>query len=335
MNDNMTSISAKLVAFVVFPNLKLLDITGPMQVFADANQISPGQYDLKVVSANGGAIPSDAVLPVATDPISSLKGIQIDTVIVAGGAGAFAAAEDGVFIEQIRDLAARTGRLGSVCTGAFILAKAGLLVGRSAVTHWDSCDRLRDSFADITVQEDAIYIKDGDIWTSAGVTAGIDMSLAMVAEDIGRKHALELARSLVCYLVRPGGQSQFSGPLQQQIGDSTGKFDDLNIWISDNLTSDLSVETLAEQVRMSPRNFARRYKQHLGVSPAKAVEALRVDAACRLLEETELPLTVIANRCGFFDDERLRRALMRSRNVAPGVYRERFRTGPGVDGGAL
>jgi len=322
----MTSITAKHVFFVVFPNVKLLDITGPMQVFADANLISPGQYTLTLVSKDGGMVPSDAIMPVLTEPMPSLTNVPFDTVIVAGGSGAFAACEDDAFLNEFRKLAASARRIGSVCTGAFILAKAGLLAGRSAVTHWDSCDRFRDTFNDITVKDDAIYVKDGDIWTSAGVTAGLDMSLAMVSEDIGRKSALDLARSLVCYMVRPGGQSQFSGPLQQQSRHASDRFDDLNAWITDNLAADLSVEALATRAMMSPRNFARLYKQHLDVSPAKAVEAFRVDAACRLLEETNLPLTDVAQQCGFFDDERLRRALMRHRNVAPGVYRERFRT---------
>jgi transcriptional regulator GlxA family with amidase domain len=322
----MTSIYAKQVIFVVFPNAKLLDITGPMQVFADANLISPGQYDLKLVSANGGSVPSDAVMEMPTAAFSILGEAPIDTVIVAGGSGAFLACDDEYFLQEIRKLATRARRLGSVCTGAFILAEAGLLNGRSAVTHWDSCVRLRDAFEKITVKEDEIYVKDGDVWTSAGVTAGIDMSLAMVAEDIGRKPTLDLARSLVCYMVRPGGQSQFSARLQQQSQNESGRFEDLNTWISDNLTSNLSVETLADHTMMSPRNFSRLYKQHVGISPAKAVEGFRVDAACRLLEETNLSLIEIAGSCGFFDDERLRRALMRTRNVAPGEYRERFRT---------
>lgn len=324
----MTSISAKHVIFVAFPDVKLLDIAGPMQVFADANLISPGQYGLKLVSLDGGTIASDAIMPVATTPMSSLKGVSIDTVIIAGGSGAFAASENDMFLQEIRELVARARRTASVCTGAFVLAKAGLLTGRSAVTHWDSCDRLRAEFKDITVNDDAIYVRDGNIWTSAGVTTGIDMSLAMVAEDIGRKPALNLARSLVCYMVRPGGQSQFSGPLKQQSQNQSGRFEDLNAWIAGNLTADLSVEILADRAMMSPRNFARLYKKHIGVSPAKAVEEFRVDAACRLLEETNHPLSDVARQCGFFDDERFRRALMRGRNVAPGVYRERFRTGP-------
>lgn len=322
----MTSITAKSVVFVAFPHVKLLDLTGPMQVFADANLYSPGEYTLKIVTLGGATVLSDAGMPVVTDSMASIEATSVDTLIVAGGPGAFAASEDDDLLQAIRENAARTRRVGSVCTGAFVLAAAGLLRRKSAVTHWDSCDRLRETYQDISVREDAIYVTDGNIWTSAGVTAGIDMSLAMVAEDLGRKLALKLARSLVCYLVRPGGQSQFSSLLALQSQSSSGRFDDLNTWISSNLTADLSIEALADRANMSPRNFARQYKQHTGVTPAKAVETFRVDAACRQLEETDQSLIVIANQCGFFDDERLRRALMRCRNVAPGEYRQRFGT---------
>ena len=321
----MTSISAKLIVFVVFPDVKLLDLTGPMQVFTDTRLFAERGYDVKVVSMSAGMITSDTPVPVATLALSDLPDTRIDTLIVAGGSGAFAACEDAPFIEQIRTLAAKSDRVASVCTGAFILAHAGLLSGKSAVTHWDSCALLSETFKDIDVQSDAIFTQDGPIWTSAGVTAGIDMSLAMVAQDMGRRTALALARSLVCYMVRPGGQSQFSAPLQQQVQTSTGKFDELNAWIMDNLATDLSVDRLAAQAGMSPRNFARLYKSTTGTPPAKAVEGYRTEAACRLLEDTDLPLATISDRCGFFDDERLRRALMRSRNVAPGTYRQRFK----------
>lgn len=320
----MTSKTAKTVMFVIYPDVKLLDLTGPMQVFIDANRECGAQYDVKVASPTGGDIPSDAVIQIATTPMSELAETNIDTLIIVGGPGAFAASEDENLLNDIRKIATNCRRVTSVCNGAFILASAGLLSGRSAVTHWESCDRLRQSFTDVMIEADAIYVKDGHIWTSAGVTAGIDMSLAMVAEDFGRKSALILARSLVCYLVRPGGQSQFSTALQQQCLTVSDRFDDLNVWIASNLTALLSVEELADQAMMSPRNFARQYKSHTGLTPAKAVERIRVEAACRLLEETDLPLTTVARNCGFLDDERLRRAISRSFNVAPGEYRQRF-----------
>lgn len=320
----MTSFSAKSVVFIVFPQTKLLDLTGPMQVFTDAGLENGQRYELMVASLHGGNVPSDALLPIATTPIPALPDTRIDTLIIAGGPGAFTASKDTEFLDHVRRLASKSGRIGSVCTGAFVLARAGLLNGRRAVTHWESCDRFGTTFADVTVEADAIFVKDGPLWTSAGVTAGIDMSLAMVAEDHGRKAALALARSLVCYMVRPGGQSQFSASLKQQHRDSAGRFDDLNAWIADNLTAPLSVEDLADKAMMSPRNFARLYKDHTGTSPAKAVETARLNAACRLLEETGFPLTTVARQSGFIDDERLRRAMMRALKIAPGEYRQRF-----------
>lgn len=320
----MTSFCAKKVVFVVFPDVKLLDLAGPLQVFTDANFYHPGTYELSVVSMGGGQVGTDTVMPVQTTAISSASEHSVDAMIVVGGAGAYAAAQDVGFVREVASSAAKARRVASVCTGAFILAEAGLLSGRKAVTHWESCDQLRAEYSDIEVVEDAIFVTDGHVRTSAGVTAGIDMCLDMVAEDLGRKAALDLARSLVCYLVRPGGQSQFSAPLQQQSQAVSGKFDSLNAWIPENLSADLSVDALAEREGMSPRNFSRLYRQHTGLTPAKAVEAFRVNAVCRLLEETDLPLIKIADMCGFRDDERMRRALMRSRAVAPGEYRQRF-----------
>ncbi len=319
----MTSKPAKLIVFVVFPGVKLLDLTGPLQVFSDAVLFQKAGYEVKVVSRTGGMIASDTPMPVTTMPLGDVTG-RIDTLIIAGGGGVFEAVKDTRFLDEIRLLAGRSRRIGSICTGAFALAHAGLLSGRRAVTHWKSCDLLRDSFADIDVEEDAIFVRDGDIWTSAGVTAGIDMSLAMVADDIGRAAALALARNLVCYMVRPGGQSQFSTSLQYQLESASGRFEALNAWIADNLESPLTVEDLAEKAMMSPRNFARLYRAETGITPAKAVEGMRVEAACRLLEESDLPLAIIASRCGFHDDERFRRAFTRALNIAPGEYRQRF-----------
>ncbi|MEO1745152.1 MAG: DJ-1/PfpI family protein [Pseudomonadota bacterium] len=320
----MPSISAKRIVFVVFPDVKLLDLAGPLQVFADASEISPGHYETRVVSVGGGFVGSDTVLPIATQAMAEVSTTSIDSVIVIGGPGAFAACKHKPLLKEVCTLASKARRVASVCNGAFVLAAAGLLAGKSAVTHWQSCQRLRDTYEDVNVVEDAIFIRDGKVRTSAGVTAGIDMCLDMVAEDMGRKAALSLARALVCYLIRPGGQSQFSEPLRQQSQNSSDKFEALHAWISENLDADLSVDTLAQHQRMSRRNFARLYRQTTGATPAKAVEAFRVEAACRLLEETDLPLTLISRQCGFHDDERLRRAMMRHRGVAPGGYRLRF-----------
>ncbi|MGB0506389.1 MAG: GlxA family transcriptional regulator [Pikeienuella sp.] len=328
----MTSFSAKRISssakrkvvFVVFPAVKLLDLTGPMQVFADASLHGGHGYELIVASVSGGDVVTDAAISVPTVALSSLSGFPVDTLIVAGGAGTVSAAKDADLLREVQQLGAVSKRIGSVCTGTFVLAAAGLLDGRRAVTHWDSCAVLATKFPTISVEPDAIYTRDKNIWTSAGVTAGIDMTLAMITEDSGRKVALTLARSLVCYLVRPGGQSQFSGTLERQIRDGKGQFDELNAWVAENLTKNLSVEALAKRVNMSPRNFARVYKAQTGVSPAKAVEAIRIDAACQLLEESQVPLTSVAMKAGFSDEERLRRAMIRLKGVAPGAYRLRF-----------
>ena len=208
------------------------------------------------------------------------------------------------------------------------MAAAGLLRQRRAVTHWWECDNLARQYPDIVVEPDRIYLKSDGVWTSAGVTAGIDMSLAMISEDTGRKIAMRLARNLVTFMVRPGGQSQFSTILSSQINDTDGKFDDLHIWIADHLDQDLKVERLAEVVGMSPRNFARVYQSATGRTPAKAVELIRFMAARNQLEETADPINIIARRTGFSDGERLRRAMHRILGLSPHQYRARFGAPP-------
>ena len=316
---------SKTIAFLVFGDVKLLDIAGALQVFADANLVRVDSYKTVVISMNGGQTNTDTVLSIPTERAADWLNRKVDTLIIAGGPGARAASQDAGVISQVRAIAARCERVGSICTGAFVLAAAGLLDGRRAVTHWESCMELARAYPRVRVETDPIFIKHEHIWTSAGVTAGIDMALAMVTEDFGRPIALALARLLVTYMVRPGGQSQFSAALDRQIEDSSGRFDKLHCWIGNNLQNDLRVEQLAEQANMSPRNFARVYTAHTSQSPAKAVERMRAEAARQLLEDTDLPVTVIAERCGFGDDERLRRALHRTLNVSPSDYRQRFK----------
>jgi transcriptional regulator GlxA family with amidase domain len=214
-------------------------------------------------------------------------------------------------------------RVCAVCTGAFLLAEAGLLDGRRAVTHWGSCDALQQPYPRITVERDPIFLRDGKVWTSAGVTAGIDLALALVEEDLGRAMALRVARHLVVFLKRPGGQSQFSAMLESQ-AQGDGAFGDLHDWMARRLADDLGVDALAARAGMSPRNFARVYAKRMGTTPAKAVERLRVDAARRALEETDASIESIADRCGFGDEERMRRSFLRSLGVPPRHYRARF-----------
>ena len=317
----------RLVAFVVFPGVKLLDLAGPLQVFADTARSGGGlpSYRTKVASLRGGAVPTDTSVSLPSVALDSLAEEPIDTLLVVGGDGVYAAVRDAALVGQVRSLAGRARRVGSICTGAFLLAAAGLLSGKRAVTHWEACERLADHHPDIRVEPDAIFIEEQGVWTSAGVTAGIDLALAMVAEDLGRPRAMAIARALVSFMVRPGGQSQFSPVLSRQALDAEGRFDALHDWIAANLDGDLRIDILAEHSGMSPRNFARLYTAQTGQTPAKAVEAMRVEAARALLESGDLPVSQVALRCGFGDDERLRRAFTRAMKVSPSAYRERFR----------
>ena len=235
----------------------------------------------------------------------------------------------------IRTIAPCCRRVCSVCTGAFLLAAAGLLDGRGAVTHWDSGDQFRSLYPEVQLDLSPIYRKDGRIWTSAGVTAGIDMALALVEEDLGRTAALAIAKQLVVFLHRPGGQAQFSNMLSAQVRalnqEPSHKFYELHGWIADNLMADLSVEALARRARMSTRSFTRYHSTLMGTTPAKAVEQMRLEAAKQALERGDLSIKRIAATCGFGDDERLRRAFVRNLGVSPDAYRERFASCSGAD----
>src|SRR5579883_595119 len=316
------------VVIVAFDQALVLDIAGPLQAFDTARQLclargSPDPYRLAVVSPAGGAVATSSGLPILTEPLRAFKGKAIDTIIVAGGPGARLGDGDPRLIRWLAARAPRARRICSVCTGAFLLAGAGLLDGRRAVTHWRSCALLQQRYPKLRVEADPIFIRDGKIWTSAGVTAGIDLALALVEEDLGRPLALATARQLVVFLKRPGGQSQFSTMLEAQSADDDG-FAALHEWMARHLGEDLRVERLAEQMGMSPRNFARVYAQRMGATPAKAVERLRIEAARRALEDQPAPIEAIARNCGFGDEERMRRSFLRQLGVAPRQYRQCF-----------
>lgn len=316
--------SSKTILFVVFPQVKLLDIAGPLQVFTDACHRGGAQYNVSVASLGGGMLETDTVLSINTSQLEKWRNIKIDTMIIGGGSGADAAAKNAQLVALVTELAMNAKRVGSVCTGAFVLAATGLLDNRRAVTHWESCAKLQDEYPKVSVEADPIFITDRGVWSSAGVTAGIDMALAMVAEDFGKQSALSTARYLVTYVVRPGGQSQFSTALENQTKDSLGRFEKLHHWIADNLAADLSVDALAAFVGMSPRNFTRRYIAEIGLSPAKSIESIRVEAARVILESSQMPIKSVAQKSGFGDEERLRRAMQRHLHTAPSEYRERF-----------
>lgn len=315
---------ARQVVFVVFPGALLLDLSGPLGAFEISCEEAAADakpYSLAVASSEGGLVRTSCGLEIATHPLDAFG--QADTLIVVGGPGVHTASQEARLVDRLRASAADTRRVCSVCTGAFVLAAAGILDGRRAVTHWGSCDLLRSRFPDVSVAEDAIYLKDGSIWTSAGVTSGIDLALALIEEDRGRQEAIRVARRLVVYLRRTGGQTQFSVPLSlQAAGD--GGFEALHSWIQSNLDSDLRVEELASRVGMSPRTFARRYVQRVGLTPAKMIEQFRIEAARRALEGTELSVKEIAAQYGFADEERMRRAFQRRLGVRPLEYRRHF-----------
>ena len=316
--------NARRIEILAFSAVQVLDVTGPLQVFASANDLAGSAtppYSLAVIAAGIGNVTSSAGLGLVTAPLpTGAEGP--DTLIVAGGQGVYAAADDPDLITWLRDRAARSRRIASVCTGAFLLGAAGLLDGRRAATHWTRCADLAARFPAARVEADPIFVRDGPVWSSAGVTAGIDLALAMVEEDHGRALALAVARDLVMFLKRPGGQAQFSAALATQGGDDT--FGTLHRWIDRHLADDLSLPVLARAAAMSERSFSRRYAEATGVTPARAVERFRVEAARRFLVDTRQPLKRIAARCGLGSEETLRRAFLRLLAVSPQAYRERF-----------
>lgn len=234
----------------------------------------------------------------------------------------YGAAEDPALVDWVREKSRHTRRMASVCTGAFLLAASGLLDGCRVATHWTRCDELARKFPALQVEANPIFIQQGTLWTSAGVTAGIDLCLALVEEDLGRAVALEVARHLVVFLKRPGGQSQFSVTLSLQKGDS--RFAELHAWIAENLTLDLTLATLAAQAGMSERSFVRHYRAETGQTPARAVELIRVETARRQLADSTASIKRIAVQCGFGCEETLRRSFLRALAVTPQAYRERF-----------
>jgi transcriptional regulator GlxA family with amidase domain len=313
------------IEIVAFPGVQLLDVAGPLQAFAAANdgaamRGAPAPYRLTVVARPGGPVASSSGLKLVAEPPPP-PDAPVDTLIVAGGFGVDAAIEDAAFLAWLAARAEAPRRLVSVCSGALLLAAIGALDGRRAATHWGRCAELARRFPAVRVEDDPIFVRDGRVWTSAGVTAGVDLALALIEEDLGRATALAVARQLVVFLKRPGGQAQFSAALAVQGG---GEFDALHGWIDGHLSADLSVPRLAERAGMSARTFARRYRQATGLTPAKAVERLRVEAAKRQLCETKAPVKRVAARCGFGSQESMRRSFFRLARTAPSDFRARF-----------
>jgi len=316
----------KSVAIIVPPNAQSLDVSGPLDAFLEANRHASGGslYEVRLVGTGARrTIKVGGMSLVADSSIFDDVG-SIDTMLVAGTPDYAIAYNSGDFHAWLRRRAPKTRRYGSVCTGAFFLGASGLLDGMSATTHWQHAAELAERFPAAKVVPDQIYVQDGALYTSAGVTAGIDLALKLIEDDHGRDLALTVARRLVVFLKRPGGQSQFSAHLAAQMADE-GKIRSLQHWILDHLSLDLSLVSLASRVAMSVRNFTRVFQDETGSTPADFVEMARVDAARRLLEESETPLQRVASRCGFSSPDTMRRAFLRRIETGPSDYRERFR----------
>ncbi|WP_431957286.1 GlxA family transcriptional regulator [Nocardia lijiangensis] len=318
------------VVIAAFPDVDLLDVTGPAEVFALANREGGGRvhYDVRLASPVRGEVRTSAGVRVVTDLGFDEVGATIDTLIVPGAVdcppSGPVARIDREVVAWIESVAPHTGRIASVCVGAHLLAAAGLLDGRTATTHWSTADQLAAEHPRILVDPDPIFIRSGRIWTGAGISACLDLSLALVAEDHGEDLALQVARQLVVYLKRQGGQSQFSVPLSHS-ATARRDIDDLRLFITENLDGDLSLPALAARMCLSERHFTRVFQQETGASAAVYVEACRVEAARRLLETTDQPLERIATTVGLGSVETLHRAFRRQLAATPGDYRKRFR----------
>lgn len=324
VNDKDSAISAKRIVLVGFDGVEPLDIAGPASVFARAERLQPGSYILEQASRSGGSLATATGLTLSgVTPLSSRCG-PIDTLLVAGGSeAALREAVDEGLAATVARMAADIRRVGSICTGAFVLAAAGLLDGRRATTHWAACDALARLFPAVRVEPDSIYVADPPIFTSAGVSAGIDLALALVEADLGHATASRIAREMVLFLRRPGGQSQYSATLQSQ-SQAAGEMGALIAWISENLSADLRIPALADRAMMSERTFVRLFKKQTGLTPAVLVRRLRVERAKLWLETTDWPVPDIALRAGFGSEDSLTRTLREVYGTVPSVLRAGF-----------
>lgn len=325
MNKTMLS---RRILFVAVPPLEEIDLFGPVSCFLGASRIAGKMgpaYQVEIVAgAEASTIEGHSGLVLLAEKSYSEVSGPIDTLVVASGREAHLP-HDKNLLAWIAQTAARSRRVVSICTGAYLLAEAGLLDQRRASTHWQWTEHLARSFPAVQVQPDAIWTRDGKLFTSAGVTTGIDLALALIEEDLGSDIALQVARGMVVFLRRPGGQAQFSVALDKH-QPASPSLRDLQLWIAEHLDSELSIERLANHMAMSPRNFARVFKEEIGETPARYVQRVRVEQARRMLEQDVCSLERIAAACGYGDVQLLRRALQRELGVPPGEYRERFRT---------
>jgi transcriptional regulator GlxA family with amidase domain len=315
----------KSLGILIFDDFQLLDAAGPIAAFEIAARIVPDAYAIDLISRDGGPIRSSSGVNLSSRAFTAED--RFDTLLVAGGEGTRGPAICGLTLDFVRAAARTARRTASVCSGAYILAEAGLLEGRRATTHWGRTDHFRRAYPGVKLEPDRIFIRDGAVWTSAGITAGIDLALAMIGEDLGEAVARRTAQQLVVYHRRPGGQSQFSALLEMKAG---GRFDPLLTWMRENLRRPLTVPELAERAGMSERTFLRGFSAEVGFTPAKAVERLRLEAARTLLEDQPLQVDDIALETGFGDSERMRRAFLRAFGQPPQALRRQQGTGTGL-----
>lgn len=332
MSQATASVHQHRILLVGFPPAQMLDISGPLDVFTIANELS---------EATGGRAPYHISLAgPAVGTLMTTSGVALqaafslfdttlrpDTLLICGGRGARMSSRDARLVSALATLCDRASRVGSICTGAFPLAATGALDGHRTTTHWAHFDEFSDQFPRVEIDRDALFLSAGKYNTSAGITAGIDFCLSLVERDLGRALALLVARELVVFMKRPGGQSQFSTLLiHDASGADKAPFDELVKWMAEHLNDDLSVDVLAARVAMSPRNFARRFNLALKIAPGRYVQTLRLDAARRLLTESTLSVKQIADSCGFQSPETMRIAFQRSLNTSPSDFRDRFQS---------
>jgi transcriptional regulator GlxA family with amidase domain len=319
-----SSAVSRRVVIVAYPDVQSLDVTGPHEVFAVANTKGASRpYAVEVVAPAGGTVRTSSGLALVADSTLAACRGHIDTLVVAGGAGTAQMMGDTAVLAWLRHAAERTRRVTSVCSGSLILAAAGLLDGRRATSHWSVCGLLAELHPAVDVDPDRIYVRDGDVWTSAGVTAGMDLALALVEDDHGPAVALDVARQLVLFTRRAGGQSQFS-PQLAAVRTDNGPLREVLTYVAERLDADLSVPALAARAAMSPRTFARAFRAEVGTTPAAFVLASRVEAARRLLETSAMGTAEIAHACGFGTVETMHRAFRRTVHTTPGQYRRAF-----------
>jgi transcriptional regulator GlxA family with amidase domain len=308
----------RAIAIVLHPGFQLLDAAGPTAAFEIAERFRPGSYELALLAPGGGELESSSGVRLSTQP---LREGRVDTIVVSGGEIIRSMAAATEIVAWLKRTTAR--RIASVCSGAYLLAEAGLLAGRRATTHWASTDDFGRRYPGIELDADRIFIRDGDVWTSAGISAGIDLALALIEDDLGPEVARRTAQQLVVHQRRPGGQSQFSALVE--LGGRTGRFAELIQWMRAHLAEPQTVEQLADRAAMSPRHFARAFRAETGTTPAKAVERLRLEAARTAVETGHAPLEHIAEAAGFGDAGRMRRAFLRSFGLPPQALRRAAR----------